>query len=255
MTRREKYYTIRAESDEEMFPEREYNQREKGRDSSVINYIFFDLDGTLSDSAPGIIRCVKLALRDLGFPEYPPETYRRMVGPPLQEGFMSCFGMSKVQAEECVMAYRSYYTETALKEHAMYSGVPAMVWDLRCRGKRMGIATTKPRVYAVQILNDYRIAPYFDIIMGPNLNGSVPPHPTKKSVLLHAMAGMGLRQEQLPECLMVGDRRYDVEGARDMTIDFVGAGYGYAEPGELEAAGAEVICPDVEALHKYLVRL
>lgn len=198
--------------------------------------VLFDLDGTLSDSAPGILTALRHALAVNGVPPVDETTERVLLGgsfyetlPPLIGGVDRLAGV--------IAAYRKRYAAGAMFDTAVYAGVPETLAALRAGGVRLAVATSKSEFFAVPIVERLGLAEYFEIVGGDDLDGS---RGTKALVVAHVLHQLGDPDPR--SVLMVGDRKYDVHGARAHDIDCIGAGWGYALPGELEAAGAVTIC-------------
>ena len=134
--------------------------------------ILFDLDGTLTDSAPGITRCVQYALRHFGIDEPDLKKLECFVGPPLKEMFMEYAGFSESQAEEAVAKYRERYTEKGIFENAVYEGIPELLQLCRDRGRVLGVASSKPQVFVEQILEHFDLRQYFEVVVGAELDGT-----------------------------------------------------------------------------------
>lgn len=205
--------------------------------------ILFDLDGTLTDSAPGITRSTAYALRQFGI-EAEPESLLGFIGPPLDESFRHFYGFDEAQAREAIRQYRVYYTDRGWAENAVYGGIEPLLRALRARGKTLLVATSKPEVFAVKILKHFRLDGYFDAICGAPLAPSEQEGGRKVDVIRKALASGAVRGS----AVMVGDRRHDVEGAHEAGLPAVGVLYGYGDRQELETAGAEYIAESVAAL-------
>ena len=134
--------------------------------------ILFDLDGTLTDSAPGITRCVQYALRHFGIDEPDLKKLECFVGPPLKEMFMEYAGFSESQAEEAVAKYRERYTEKGIFENGVYEGIPELLQLCRDRGRVLGVASSKPQVFVEQILEHFDLRQYFEVVVGAELDGT-----------------------------------------------------------------------------------
>lgn len=214
----------------------------------MAEYILFDLDGTLTESAPGIINSIKYTLRRYGLEELPQQTLEKFVGPPLIESFMRYCGFSEKKAEEAVDVYREYFSEKGLYENAVYSGIPECLEALKKSGKKLAVATSKPEVFCERILEHFDLKKYFDVVVGIPLDQE---HMTKAEVIARALKLLNPRDTA--EAVMIGDRDYDVVGARQNGIGCVGVLYGYGSREELEAAGAVAICESVEAMREYLI--
>lgn len=206
-------------------------------------HIFFDLDGTLTDSAPGILNSLRHAFA--GFGLAPSEAIlRSYIGPPLRESFARHFS-SPADVEKAVKLYREYFSERGLFENAVYPGACEMLRRLSSQA-RLYLATSKPEVFALRIMDHFGLSPFFTGIHGAELNGS---RHDKADVLRHALASHDV---PTTDAVMVGDRRHDVEGAHIVGLPCVGVAYGYGGRAELEAAGADAVADDMAALEQLL---
>jgi phosphoglycolate phosphatase len=162
---------------------------------------------------------------------------------------MDFYGFTAEQAEEAVKAYRERFTDIGIFENRLYEGIPRMLQACRDRGIVLAIASSKPVVFVRRILAHFAIEQYFSVIVGSNLDGTME---RKEEVVQEA-----LRQLQSPvnrdNCAMVGDRRFDVEGARQHRVFALGVSFGYGSPEELAAAGADCIVDSVDELEKVLI--
>ncbi len=213
----------------------------------MYDTILFDLDGTLSDSAEGIINCVQYALEDMGIKAERAELYC-FVGPPLRDMFMQKFGMDVETAKRAQSKYRERFSTVGIKENHMYEGIDELLSGLKAAGKRLAVATSKPTEFSREIVEDYGIMPYFELVLGSEFTGE---RHSKAEVIRDVLAMMGV--SDMSSVVMVGDRHYDVEGAAECGVDCVGVYYGYAEPGELEVAGAVKTVRSVEELKACLL--
>ena len=192
--------------------------------------ILFDLDGTLTDSAPGILNSVRYACRKLGLPIPGEETLRRFLGPPL------------------IASFREYFPTKGLFENEVYPGIPALLADIKSAGKTVIIATSKPEAYARRILEHFGLAQYCDFICGATLDET---RTDKAEVIAYALETAGITDKT--GLVMVGDREHDVLGAKKNGLPCIGAVYGYGTAGELTAAGAAALAETVDELHKLLL--
>lgn len=199
--------------------------------------ILFDLDGTLTDSAPGILNAVTYALKELGCPVPPRQELYRFVGPPLTESFRRFCGMDQREAEEATRVFRVYYHRTGVYENAPYPGVEDFLQALRDRGKTLAVATSKPQHLAELVLSHFGLAGYFTAICGASLDES---HNRKPQVVADALAACKVTDKS--SALLVGDRLHDVEGAALNGIDSLGVLHGYGSREELAGAGATYVC-------------
>ena len=201
----------------------------------MVQIVLFDLDGTLSDSAPGILSALRHAFAVNGLPPMDGPTERAVLGPPFYESLPPLIGADKVAA--VIEAYRARYGQGAMFDTRVYDGVVDVLAALRTRGVRLAVATSKPEHYAVPIVEKLGLAHYFETIGGDELDGSLG---TKALVIGRVLGRLG--DPDPAEVRMVGDRSHDVEGARAHGIDCLAVGWGYAMPGELAAARPKAIC-------------
>ncbi len=192
--------------------------------------VLFDLDGTLSDSAPGIVASMVHAFEVLGLDV--PHHLDWTIGPPLLTVFRE-LGLPEPLIPAAVDAYRERYSTVGLFENEVYDGIEELLGELSDRGTRLAIATSKPEPFAIRILERFSLSKYFEVIAGATLDGS---RGLKADVVAHAIA-------QLPgfdpaSALMVGDRHHDVEGSAEHGVSCVGVLWGYGTRHELESAGA-----------------
>ena len=165
--------------------------------------ILFDLDGTLTDSKPGIVKGVQYALRCCGIDEPDLEKLTSFVGPPLYKSFMSYLDCSEEDVKEVVECYREYYAETGLYENALYEGIDVLLYNLKEKGYKIILASSKPRIFVKRVLSYFRIMRYFDIVEGSELDGK---NTDKGELIAHILEKWNLKAE---ECIMVGDRKHD----------------------------------------------
>lgn len=196
-------------------------------------YIFFDLDGTLTDSALGITNSVKYALQKMQRPVLPEEILRKFVGPPLSYSFAHFCNMDEQTAQKAVATYREYFSVTGLFENEVYDGVEEMLQQLKQKGKKLVVATSKPEIYSVRIIEHFGLDGYFEFVAGSSLDES---RNTKEKVIRYAMEQTGVTNSA--EVLMVGDREHDVIGATACGIKCLGVLWGYGSREELCKAGA-----------------
>lgn len=244
----------------------------------MYDYILFDLDGTLTDSKPGITTCVQYALHRMGIEEPNLDKLEPFIGPPLMDSFHDFYGFSEEQGKQATAYYRERYSVTGLFENEVYPGIDRLLADLKAVGKKLAVASSKPEVYVEQILDHFGLLTYFDVVVGSDLNGTR----TKKEEVVEEALRQLLSEQMFQEIMdmkresgeaegpekagitagvqkydaiaMVGDRKFDMAGANAYHITGVGVAYGYAVPGELEKAGADMIAETVEELGKILLQ-
>ena len=203
----------------------------------MYDYIFFDLDGTLTDPGEGITNSVAYALKKFGIEPPEREALYPFIGPPLGDSFARFYGMSESECELAVKYYREYYSASGMLENALYEGIPELLEALRARGKKIVLATSKPEVFAEKILVHFGLIKYFDFISGALLDGS---RIKKDDVIAHALKSCKL-SDKTDLILMVGDRMHDVIGASAHGIDALGVTFGYGSEEELVNSGAKYI--------------
>ena len=211
------------------------------------NYVLLDFDGTVCDSAEGITKSVQYALGKMGI-EAELKDLMCFAGPPLDEMFSLRYGMSPEQAHRAVELYRERYTPVGWAECSPFPGMHELMGRLRKKGIKLAVATSKPRHFAQRILEKYGMQNDFDIICGSELDGT---RGQKWEVIEYALSQFGIAPS---EAIMVGDRKYDVIGAKKCGVPCIGVRFGYAEPGELESEGAVYVAEDADDLYEYLIK-
>ena len=198
--------------------------------------IFFDLDGTLTDSGEGIINCAIPALVHFGLEVPPREQLRVFVGPPLHETF-GRFGVPEDKLDEAVAIYRSRYVPIGKFENTPYPGIRELLQTLKDHGHKLYVATSKPEALSIEILEHFGLAQYFEIICGASLDQS-------RSHKAHVIAYLLTQVEDAENILMVGDTKYDVLGAAEHRIPTIGVAWGYGTVEDMVTAGAAAIARD-----------
>ena len=201
--------------------------------------LLFDLDGTLTDSTEGIVRCLEYALERMGYDI--PEDTNIFLGPPLYRSFAEFCGMNEEQVNEAVRIFRERYSTVGLFENRVYEGVPEMLKRLRDGGKRIMVATSKPEVYAVRIFDRFGLSQFFEIVGGANINGT---RNDKDEVIEYVLGKAGISDRS--SVLMIGDRRQDVLGAHKTGLKCMGILWGFGSIEELTEAGADFIAETPE---------
>lgn len=212
-------------------------------------HLLFDLDGTLTDPKVGITTCVRHALAQCGIPVDDPDSLLPYIGPPLRHSFQTLHGLSPEAAERAVILYRERFSTIGMYENEVYPGIPDMLAALRQKGYVLGVATSKMERYAREILAHFHLAEPFHHIFGSTPDGSLS---EKGDIIRKAMTDCGYPADRT---LMVGDTKYDIEGARENGLDAVAVSYGYGMWSETLAARPTFTCDSVQALHRLLDRL
>jgi len=210
-------------------------------------YILFDLDGTLTDPKEGITRSVAYALESLGINVSDLDELCKFIGPPLRESFEQYYGLSQSDSALAVRKYRERFADRGLYENAPYSGMKELLERLKSLGKTLIVATSKPRPFAVQILEHFGLDSYFDFVSGSEFDGT---RGNKAEVIAHALESCGISDRS--SVIMVGDRSFDVIGAKENGLACIGVLYGYGGRAELESAGADYIVETVSELQNLL---
>jgi phosphoglycolate phosphatase len=223
----------------------------KGDTTMSYGYILFDLDGTLTDSGPGIMNSAAYALEQMGVPVGDPALLRRFIGPPLNETFHDCYGIPEEQVGEAIRQYRVRYNEGGgIFENSPYPGIETCLAELKAAGKVLAVATSKPLPMAQRVLDHYNLTQYFDYIYGGTLDETG--RGCKKSVIVgDAIAACG--EEHRQEIIMVGDRKHDIEGAHANHIPCIAVLWGYGNQEEFQKAGADFIVSNYEELNNLVL--
>lgn len=216
----------------------------------MYKYLFFDLDGTLTDSHEGITKSVSYALVSLGYNEPELDSLFGFIGPPLSDSFKKYYNMDDEEAKEAIRIYRERYSTIGKFENYPYEGIPELLKKIKEQGRKLIIASSKPTEFVEDILKKFEIYDYFDIVQGADMAGL---KGTKEAVIEGAMEMLGIGEENKAEVVMIGDRHYDINGAKYFGIDSIGVNYGFKQSEkELEEAGATYVVDTVEELSKLL---
>ena len=210
-------------------------------------YILFDLDGTITDSSEGITKSVAYALKSYGIHVDDLDTLRCFIGPPLMESFEKYFEFNHEDAKKAVETYREYFRETGIFQNKVYDGIEELLSNLKKAGKKILMATSKPEVFAKQILEHFHLIRYFDFVGGSTLDGS---RESKADVIAYVLEENKITN--LKDTVMIGDREHDIIGAKKAGIDSISVLYGFGSREEFEEASADYIVEDVEELNKLL---
>ena len=225
------------------------NLRKTERDI-MYQTILFDLDGTLTDPGVGITNSVAYALEKYGIQTADRTSLYPFIGPPLQDSFETFYHFSSTDAKQAVAYYREYYEEKGIYENLLYHGMEGLLADLSAAGKTLLVATSKPERFAVQILEYFQIQKYFTYIAGSHMDGR---RSKKYEVIAYALQTAGIRD--LSSAVMVGDREYDIAGAKQAGIASIGVLFGYGSRQELERAGADHLASNVEEIRRIVCKI
>ena len=206
-------------------------------------YLFFDLDGTLTDPGEGITNSVAYALDKFGITVTDRASLYPFIGPPLVDSFMKFYGFSHEDAERAVVCYREYFRDRGIFENRLYEGITEVLKALKDAKKTLVIATSKPEPFAKRIVEHFGLSPYFTLVAGASFDET---RSEKWDVIEYAMDSLKLTDRS--EIVMIGDRKHDIIGAKKTGLDSVGVLWGYGDREELTAAGADVIFDTVGQL-------
>ncbi len=211
--------------------------------------LIFDLDGTLTDPREGITRCVQFALARMGIDEPEPDRLIPYIGPPLAYGFRTFHGIDEARIPDAIAAYRERFATVGMLENKPYPGISEMLSELKRKGCRLVLATSKLEMYASQILTHFQLSGAFDFVAGSLLDGS---RSEKGEVIAHVCQTLSLNPKR---AVMIGDTKFDVIGARENGLDSIAVSYGYGSWTETIAEKPTHICETVDALSTLLMTL
>lgn len=206
--------------------------------------VILDLDGTITESAPGIMRSAAYALEKMGRPVPGEDVLRRFVGPPLVDSFIRYCGLTEAEAMEAIEIYRERHTVLGWKEARVYTGIAPMLIALKRAGAYIALASSKPLPLCKETLAYFGLLPLFDKLSAPPYSAT---KADKEQLILDALPA------HFEHACMIGDRKFDMDGARRSGVTAIGAGYGYGSEEELLDSGAQVYCPDVASLADHLL--
>ena len=210
--------------------------------------IAFDLDGTLTNPESGLIAGFKYALDAYGVKYESEESLKKFIGPPLQNAWVEEYGVSREIAVEMLWKFREFYNVYGWWDNKPYEGVHKMLSDLRASGKRLIVATSKPEHIAIRVLKFFELDVYFDFIGGASTDLK---RDTKEQVLSYALESVGCTDRAL--AILVGDRKYDAEGARLCGIDSLGVLWGHGSAEEIGTCGFDLVAATPDEVVKLLL--
>ena len=220
----------------------------------MFQYCLFDLDGTLTDPREGITKSVQYALHHFGIEEPDLKKLEPFIGPPLKDSFMEFYGFSDEQATKDIAVYRERFAPVGVLDNPSFEGIPEMLQHLHQNWQKLAVASGKPIGIVRQILQHFGIDRYFDVVVGSELDGT---RGTKEEVVEEALSQLGILElsdeEKKKNCAMVGDRKFDIQGAKAYGLTGIGVSFGFAWEGELKEEGADIIVDTVKALEEVLL--
>ena len=209
--------------------------------------VLFDLDGTVTDPGLGITNSVMHALGKFQIKADDRTSLYKFIGPPLKESFKDFYGFSDEECSRAIVYYREYYADKGIFENVLYSGMAELLEQIKDSGRKVILATSKPEEFAVRILKHFQIDQYFDYIAGSNMDET---RVKKAEVITYALNSCEITD--LSSVVMVGDRKHDILGAKEVGLNSIGVLYGYGSREELQSAGASYIAERVGDIIKFL---
>lgn len=213
--------------------------------------ILFDLDGTLTDPVVGITKSVQHALNAYGIAEEDLNKLTPFIGPPLTDSFQAFYGFSEADARAAIPVFHEYFVEKGMYENQIYNGIEDMLKELREAGCILAVATSKPELFAEQILEHFHIKDFFDVVGGADMEEIR----VRKGEIIHYTLERlePLLKDVESRIIMVGDRMHDVMGAKEAGLPCMGVLYGYGSKEELKEAGVDYLAETVGELKGFLL--
>lgn len=210
-----------------------------------IENILFDLDGTLTNPKEGIVNSILYALNKMGIPENSPHELETFIGPPLLESFQMRYDLSDKKADEIVIAYREYFSTKGLYENILYDGITELLELLHSQKYKLFVATSKPTVYSERILKHFKLKKYFTEIIGSNVDNT---RTDKTEIISHIVTTHSLQAHQ---SIMIGDRKFDMIGAKNNSMKTIAVTYGYGSIEELSSHQPDFLvntCSEIKSI-------
>jgi len=211
--------------------------------------VLFDLDGTLTDPGEGITNSVAYALNKYGIDVEDKRELYKFIGPPLCDSFADFYGFSEEKAREAIEVYREYYRDKGINECTLYKGIDELLFALKNAGFKIALATSKPELFAHSVLQNHNIDKYFDFIGGATMDEKT--RSTKEQVIEYVLASINARDTS--KIIMIGDRCFDINGAKAFNLDSIGVTFGYGSYEELRNAGATYIVNSAKEIENLLI--
>lgn len=210
--------------------------------------ILFDLDGTLTDPMEGITKSVQHALKAYGIIEEDLTKLCPFIGPPLKDSFVEFYGFSEKDGKEAISVFHEYFTERGIFENKVYEGMEDMLFALKEAGYVLAVATSKPEIFAIQILEHFKLDTYFEVVGGADMEEI---RVKKGDVIKYTLGRLDFKDGE--QVVMVGDRKHDILGAKEAGLQSIGVLYGYGDREEFEEAGADYMVETVPQLKEMLL--
>jgi len=213
-----------------------------------IKAILFDLDGTITDPKEGIINSFKHSLTKMEIPESSYEVLKSFIGPPLHHSFMNTYNLNKEETDRAVDFFREYFRDKGIFENKVFEGLEDILKLLKKNNYKIALATSKPQIFAEKILNHFNLTKYFDFIQGSNLDGSMT---DKEEIITSVLSSLKIQGD---EALMIGDRKFDIIGAKKCKTKSCAVTYGYGSIEEINHEKPDYICSSMSELNGLLSR-
>ena len=208
--------------------------------------IMFDVDGTIFDTGEGVSASILYALEKMGEKPLPAETLRKFIGPPLIDGFMQFAGFSEEKANTAIAYYREFYTPKGVYMAKLYDGIESLFSDLYNAGKNLFVISSKPTVFVQKLFAKYNIDKYFKDIAEVRFDNC---EISKADLIESVIKKYGL---DISDTVMIGDRKFDIDGANEIGVRSIGVTYGFGSRDELLRHGADFIADSAEEIKKYI---
>jgi len=201
------------------------------------NYVIFDFDGTVADTGEGILKSLQYSFEQMGREVPDMSDLKRFIGPPVYYSYTHFYGVSEDEVEAYIRKYRERYKEKGIYECRVYDGMKELLCELKSRGVKLGIASSKPEHLIYSVADYLGVTDMFDVIVGVKSDNSR--HSTKKDIILEAVEKLGATEKE--KVLMVGDRCFDIDGAAAAGVKSCGALWGYGDKEEFLEHNADMI--------------
>lgn len=209
----------------------------------MFEYLFFDLDGTLTDPGVGITNSVMYSLKKFGIEVEDRTSLYKFIGPPLMESFRNFYGFNDEECAKAVVYYREYFGDKGKYENEVYNGIPELLQELNDKGYKLVLATSKPEIFAFDIMEHFGLAKYFHCMCGSSVHET---QESKADVIRKGMKKCNI--QELDKVIMIGDRMHDIHGAKECGIKSVGVMWGYGSTDEFNEYGADYTVQNLEEL-------
>lgn len=214
----------------------------------MFDHILFDLDGTLTDPAEGILNSLRYALAKYNIEENDEDRLKAFIGPPLHESFRTIYNFNEEETKEIIGHYREYYGRDGMYQNFVIAGIPELLRELKQAGKQLYVATTKVTEFAQQVLDHYQLSQYFTLVIGGNEDGTRTAKVEIIDEILKTIPGV-----EKSRIVMIGDRKYDMIGATAHGIKTIAVTFGYGAIAELKAENPHYLVNSVAELSQVLL--